>query len=304
MFTKHTLVKAGALAVLTSTFLGTGALNASAAADPLAPIAVKDSFLMTQDRSFTISPTGLLDNDASRSGDRLFVAKRSLPRHGSLTSLPDGSLTYTPHPGYAGEDQITYQAGAGSHRSTDTKVLFTISPKALAGSTPLVVVGEDGSLNDNDRGATFNIAVFDQDSAPSTLKLSASSSNQALVPTARVKLTGGLTSRQVAIDTVAGKTGTAVVTIKVSDGKLSSTTPITVKVGGGGADTLTGTEGADLLVGGANNDKLDGKGGNDTLMSGTGIDQMLGGSGADHFKVDGTAEVRDLNSIEGDRTGF
>ena len=166
------------------------------------------------------------------------------------------------------------------------------------------MVGEDGTINTNAPGATMNLAVFDQDTPASALKLSASSSNTALVPNANVTFTGTRISRQVKIAAVPGKSGTAVLSIKVSDGVNSSITPITVKVGGSAADTITGTAGIDLLIGGAGDDKLLGDAGNDILTGALGTDLLTGGTGADPFHNDAVDEATEFHTIEGDLSGF
>jgi Ca2+-binding RTX toxin-like protein len=63
--------------------------------------------------------------------------------------------------------------------------------------------------------------------------------------------------------------------------------------GGGGDDTVTGGGGGDTLTGGAGNDTLTGDDGNDTLTGGTGIDNVTAGSGDDIIVVTGTEAVSD-----------
>ena len=304
MSTKHNLVKGASVAAVTATFLSVASLNASAVTvDPLGPVAVNDSFSLQQDHALKVDAPGVLGNDIALHGGVLSVFRSSFAKHGRLTLSFDGSFLYTPHPGFAGEDTITYQATEKLHHSDEAKILFTVRPTALSGSTPLSVVGEGGTIDENTPGATMNLAVFDQDSAVSTLKLTASSSNTTLVPNANVTFSGTGTSRTVKIAAVPGKTGTAVLSVKVSDGVHSSVTPITVKVGGGGADTINGTAGADLLIGGGGGDQLLGAGGNDILIGGLGTDTLTGGTGADLFHNDGVDKVTDFHSAEGDLSG-
>ena len=76
------------------------------------------------------------------------------------------------------------------------------------------------------------------------------------------------------VATVAGRTGTAVVTVTVSDGN-------------------------DLLCGGSGNDTLNGGAGNDTLGGGQGNDTLTGGTGADRFSG-GAGTATDLTAAQGD----
>jgi hypothetical protein len=68
--------------------------------------------------------------------------------------------------------------------------------------------------------------------------------------------------------------------------------------GGGGPDTIIGTDGANRIVGGGNHDKLDGAGGNDWLEGNSGFDTLYGRSGRDH--VDGGSGF-DTSVCEEDR---
>ena len=59
--------------------------------------------------------------------------------------------------------------------------------------------------------------------------------------------------------------------------------PGTTRVGGAGADMLTGMGGDDLIAGGAGDDTLEGGAGDDVITDGTGLDLLTGGAGADTF---------------------
>ncbi|MGH3785693.1 MAG: calcium-binding protein [Pseudonocardiaceae bacterium] len=141
-----------------------------------------------------------------------------------------------------------------------------------------------GSCASDDRTATMNLTLTDVDSPLSALSVSAVSSNTALLPTANVTLAGIGATRTLcqAATTVFLRSGTAVVSVTVSDGQASTTTVITVRAGGFGNDTLTGTPGADLLLGQFGFDTLSGLGGNDLLCGGfVGGDTLDGGDGDD-----------------------
>ena len=101
---------------------------------------------------------------------------------------------------------------------------------------------------------------------------------------------------------VAGATGTAVVTLTVTDQfGASRDLPITVKVGGTAADTLRSRPGANLLLGGGGNDTLIGGTGVDLLGGGSGNDTLTGGTGADVFRGGtGVNTATDVNAAQGD----
>ena len=156
---------------------------------------------------------------------------------------------------------------------------------------------------------------------PAELTLSAASSNPTLVPTGNVNFAGSGAARTMTVSTVDGRSGTAILTVTVSDGQASGSVEVTVKVGGGGKDTLTGGNGADLLLAQSNNDTLTGGDGNDLLCGdsgsdtlsggagddslggGSGSDRLTGGSGADRFSGgSGTDTATDFTATEGDTT--
>lgn len=92
------------------------------------PAASGDSYQTTQGRSIDIAAPGVLANDADPDGTPLTAALASGPAHGTLNLSPGGGFTYTPEPGYSGEDRFTYSAGDGQLSSNPTTVTITISP--------------------------------------------------------------------------------------------------------------------------------------------------------------------------------
>ncbi|MBA5249367.1 MAG: type I secretion C-terminal target domain-containing protein, partial [Gammaproteobacteria bacterium] len=65
------------------------------------------------------------------------------------------------------------------------------------------------------------------------------------------------------------------------------------KVGGSGADTLTGDGANENIFGEGGNDTLTGGGGNDTLIGGSGNDTLTGGVGSDTFDYNATTDGND-----------
>ena len=153
----------------------------------------------------------------------------------------------------------------------------TISVTAV-NDAPTVTVAAGGNCGTNDRSGTLNLTVGDVESAATALTLSATNSNPTLLPTGNVAFAGSGAARTMTASTVAGRTGTAVVTITVSDGPATSTVQLTVRAGGSGGDTLTGGGGIDLIMGQSGDDTLKARDGNDLLCGGAG-DFLSGGTG-------------------------
>jgi Ca2+-binding RTX toxin-like protein len=180
---------------------------------------------------------------------------------------------------------------------------------------PTVEVAADSACETNDRSGTINLTVIDPDTPAEELDLSASSrrpQDQDLVPEQNIDLvhTSG-PNWTLSATALSGKTGTAVLTVTVSDGQVSDNVDIAVKVDGNGSRTTNGTAGADMLFGQNGNDVLNGLDGNDLLCGGrgnytlngaAGDDMMGGGQGADRFSGgDGNAATAtDFTPSQGD----
>ncbi|MFG2295873.1 lamin tail domain-containing protein [Streptomyces sp. NPDC048603] len=174
-------------------------------------------------------------------------------------------------------------------------------------SAPSVAVTPGGACGI--RSGTLNLLVSDPDSDPGDLILSAVSSNPGLVPPGNVTFAGAGANRTVTATALPDQTGTAVLTITVSDGQDTGTATAVVKVGGDASETLTGTAGPDvllgqggsdnldggsghdLLCGAGGNDVLNGQDGEDTLDGGGGNDGLLGGNGNDTLAGEGGNDV-------------
>jgi VCBS repeat-containing protein len=279
------------------------------------PTAANDAYSTTEDTALTVAAPGVLDDDSDPDHDPLSAVRVSGPSHGTLTLKADGSFTYTPENNFNGSDSFTYRASDGSLADSAT-VTLTVT---ASNDSPSVRVAAGGTCGRDDHSGTVKLTVDDVESSGAELTLSAASSSSALVPTSNVDFTGSGAARTMTLSTVDGRSGTATLTVTVTDGQASDTVQVTVKVGGGGKDTLTGGSGADLLLAQSNNDTLIGGDGNDVLCGdsggdtlsggagddslggGSGTDQLTGGRGADRFNGgSGTDTVTDFTAAEGD----
>jgi VCBS repeat-containing protein len=283
-----------------------------------APTAVDDTYSTAEDTPLTMAAPGVLGNDSDLDGDALSAVVALGPSHGSLTLNADGSLTYIPAANYNGSDSFTYRASDGALESNLATVTITVS---AVNDPPTVTVAAGGTCGADDHSGTINLAVGDVESAAEALTLSASSSNKTLVPNGNLALGGSGAARTLKVTSVAGRSGTATVTVTVSDGQKTGMVQVTVRVGGNGNDTLTGGAGADLifgqngndtlsggdgndlLCGGNGNDILSGGAGDDSLFGAAGDDRLTGGPGVDRFSGGiGTDRATDFTATEGDTT--
>ena len=94
------------------------------------PIASPDSYQLNNNDPLSVdSSEGLLGNDVDPEDGAIVAILLSEPVHGSVAVAIDGSFTYTPHEGFVGVDQFTYQAsdfgGVSDERTVTIEVFAT-----------------------------------------------------------------------------------------------------------------------------------------------------------------------------------
>jgi Ca2+-binding RTX toxin-like protein len=228
------------------------------------------------------------------------------PSHGSLTLNADGSLTYSPDDNFNGSDSFTYRASDGSLAPDSATVNLTVTARH---HPPTVTVAVGGRCGRDHNSGRVNLTVPDVESPAADLTLSAASSNPALASTSNVNFAGSGAAQTMTVSALPGRSGTAILTVTVTDGLACDSVQVTVKVGGSGKDTLTGgscadqflaqsnndaqsgADGKDLLRGNSGSDTLSGGTADDSLGDGSGNDQLTGGSGADRFSGGSVTEA-------------
>jgi Ca2+-binding RTX toxin-like protein len=89
------------------------------------------------------------------------------------------------------------------------------------------------------------------------------------VSTSNVNFAASGAALTMTVDAVGGRSGTAILTLTVTDRQACDSVQVTVRFGGSGKDTMTGA-GEDSLGGGSDNDRLTGHVGEDRLSDGSG----------------------------------
>jgi VCBS repeat-containing protein len=138
----------------------TVSITVNAVNDP--PVAVGDSYSTEEDQALNVSAPGVLANDSDIDEDPLSAIKVSDPSNGSVTLNSNGSFTYTPDPGYVGDDSFTYKANDGSADSNTVAVDITVTPATVydaaimeAETAPTIDGSVDAVWSD---AATYSIA--------------------------------------------------------------------------------------------------------------------------------------------------
>jgi CSLREA domain-containing protein len=300
----------------------------------LPPVANADAYTTNEDTTLTVNAPGILSNDSDPDGDSLSASVNTQPSNGMLNLNSNGSFTYTPKPNFNGSDEFTYTASDGTDNSNVATATITVDP---VNDAPAVALSGGECPSYTSAQGMIDLSLAD-DADPQNLSLSATSSNQALVPNAKITIGGSGENRTMEVRAANNRSGTAKITLTASDqGGQSATQIVTVKVGTNKVNTISGTAGADMLFGlgaddtleglegndllcrgygndvlkggdgndtlrgGPGNDRLSGGGGNDTLGGGIDNDRLTGGVGADSFSGGGgTDTATDFNAVEGD----
>ena len=116
------------------------------------PVAVDDSYTTAQDTPLSVPAAGVLANDSDTDGDPLTAVLVPNGTAGSVTLNADGSFTYTPAPGFTGDDHFTYQASDGTALSNLATVNITVT--ATGGNTA-PVANDDSYSTSQDTALTI-----------------------------------------------------------------------------------------------------------------------------------------------------
>jgi hypothetical protein len=302
-----------------------------------APVAEDDAYAVDEDTTLSVTAPGVLDNDGDAEDDSLTAVLVDGPLNAASFSLSaDGSFDYTPDEEFSGTDGFTYRANDGELDSSVATVTITVDPV----NDPSVVRVVGGScLSNTAAQGSLELMLDDVDDDEADLSVTATSSNQTLLPDGNLVVSGTGAERSLTLTAAPNKSGVAVVSVVADDGENASTFEVSVKVGGKGNDSLSGStwadvlfglggvdalngeagndllcggqavdtvnggDGDDVLDGGQGNDSLDGGEADDTLLGKAGDDSLTGGSGGDVFSGGSGVDVnRDFNAAEGDTT--
>lgn len=147
------------------------------------PVASDDLFTTNENTSGTIH---ILGNDYDAEGDALTPVILTQPTAGSAAIQADGSVLYTPQPGYSGSDHFTYSVTDSGGLSDSASVSVIIAPIAVAFSAVAdsLAVSEDSQI-------TLNLLSNDQN--PESLSLTLALQSLPLYGQAQLSQDGILT---------------------------------------------------------------------------------------------------------------
>ena len=121
------------------------------------------------------------------------------------------TVTITPATNQTGQSTITVTVSDGVNSSSDTFLFLINTPPTISDIT-------NRSTNEDTATSAIPFTVGDNESSPGSLILSGSSSNTALVPNGNIVFGGSGANRTVTVTPAANQSGTATITVTVSDG--------------------------------------------------------------------------------------
>ena len=173
---------------------------------PTGPIAFTIGDAETQPSGLTLSGT---------SSNATLVPNANITFGGGTGA--DRNVVITPVAGESGTSTITITVSDGTLNAS-TNFVLTVN---AANTPPTITAIGPQSTNENTPTGPIAFTIGDAETQPSGLTLSGTSSNATLVPNANITFGGGTDAdRNVVITPVAGESGTATITITVSDGTL------------------------------------------------------------------------------------
>jgi hypothetical protein len=181
-----------------------------------------------------LGPLNFTVRDAETLGANLVVTavstNEALFPAANITLANNGtnrSITLTPAANLSGVTLISLTVRDASAGASNMNFVVTVN--ALNDVPTLSGIAAQ-STSENTRTAPILFNVGDVETPPGALNVTAASGNQILIPNGNITLGGSGTNRALLITPVTNQTGSAVITVSVSDGVASTNTTFTLTV--------------------------------------------------------------------------
>jgi len=137
-----------------------------------------------------------------------------------------GTLTILPPTGTGGTATITVTVNDGGTTSSTVSRTFTVTINRM----PVIATITNQVISVNSNTPSLAFTISDTESSASSLTLSGSSSDPTLVPTSGIIFGGNAGNRTVRITPATNQSGTADITVTVSDGSATASTTFELRV--------------------------------------------------------------------------
>ena len=172
----------------------------------------------TNNIAFTVGDAGTPAGNLTVTGSS---SNTALVPNGNIAFGGSGgnrTVTVTPAPDRSGTATITVTVSDGAATTTDT---FVVTVNAV-NDTPTISNITDQTTSEDTSTGNIAFTVGDIETSVGSLTVTGSSSNTALVPNANIAFGGSGANRTVQAAPAANQSGTATITVSVSDGAASS----------------------------------------------------------------------------------
>lgn len=186
-----------------------------------APIANSQQITLNEDTSVPVTLSG-----SDPEGSPLQFIVLTNPLKGSLSGTPP-NLIFTPALNENGTDSFTFKVRDGSLDSAPATVTLTITP---VNDPPSIGVIPNAAFRKNNTFGPIGFIVQDPESNAGALILSAISDTPSVIPNSGILFSGSGSNREVKITPAANMTGSARITVVLSDGQLTGQTSFLVLV--------------------------------------------------------------------------
>ena len=180
----------------------------------------------TSSLSFTIADTETAASSltiTSSSSDTVLVPLVNIVLSGSGASR---SVIVTPTANENGSATITLAVSDGELTTEESFVVTVTS----VNDTPTITAINDQTVTESNPTSSLSFTVDDEETTAGSLIVTSSSSNTTLVPTANIVISGNDASRSVIVTPVTNESGSATITLTVSDGELTAVESFVVTV--------------------------------------------------------------------------
>lgn len=197
-----------------------------------APHAVADETTTDEDTVVNLLVlTNDIDVDLAMEGDTQTVVSVEKPAHGVAVINSGTTITYTPDADWNGQETFQYTMEDKNHTQSSAQITVNV---AAVNDAPVISAIEDQTIAEDSATGALSFTVTDVDNLPGDLLVTAQSGNGTVLPLANITLAGSGSARTVTLAPAADRNTSGVspvmVTLTVSDGKLSDTSTFSLMV--------------------------------------------------------------------------
>jgi len=112
-----------------------------------APVATDDIYSVNRDNTLIVPAPGVLTNDSGTGPLTVSLVPGTGPLNGTLMLSANGSFTYTPNPGYSGQNSFQYTANNSGGSSPATVTIMVINNTPPVANAQSVATNEDTAVS-------------------------------------------------------------------------------------------------------------------------------------------------------------